>query len=612
MPGRRHVFVILVVIAAAAMTLLAIAERGTASANPIAGIASVAAGENHTCALTTGGGVKCWGDNSSGQLGNGTFASSLTPVNASGLSSGVTAVIAGGQHTCAVTAAGGVKCWGSNSFGQLGTPGGNLSTPTDVTGLTSGVAAITAGYDFTCALTSAGGVKCWGDNISGQLGTGGLSTSTPTNVIAINAIAVDAGYDHACAALIGGTVQCWGSNTNGQLGDGTNIGRTTPVNVTGLTNVTALAAGWLHSCALSAAGAVSCWGFGYGFSPVSVSGLSSGVSAISSFYNSTCALIGAGSVKCWGDNVFGQLGDGRACGVVCATPVAVAGLSSGATGISVGIFHTCAAMASGRAKCWGINYYGQLGNGMGAGGLASSTPVDVVVSVPKPTPTPSPCSPCSTPSPSPTAPMQGLDFSLSVRVGNSEICNTRVPGQSKCIVSSGSAFNVTVSLDSLPSNLAAYVGFDAYVDFAGISSKGAATVVWPDCSSPVTSYQTTTVLFGCGIFAGLFSSSYIGPLGVVAFNCTQSGTVTLRQGQGGSDLLDAQLRSYFASGRDMLTINCAPATATPQPVGGVSLDVPGGWASRGAGLFPWLLPVILAGALGLAGATAAVAIRRAR
>jgi alpha-tubulin suppressor-like RCC1 family protein len=611
MPSRRHVLVILAVTAAAAI-LLSIAVHGTASANPIGGIASVAAGESHTCALTTAGGVKCWGDNSSGQLGNGTLASSLVPVDVSGLSTGATAVIAGGQHTCALTTRGGVKCWGDNSFGQLGSPGGSLSTPTDVTGLTSGVAAITAGYDYTCALTSAGGVKCWGDNIDGQLGTGGSTTSTPTNVIATNAIAVDAGYNHTCAALIGGTVQCWGSNTNGQLGDGTNISRTTPVNVPGLTNVTALAAGLLHSCALTSSGGVLCWGFGYGFSPVPVSGLSSGVSAISSFYNHTCALTGSGGVKCWGDNVFGQLGDGMSCGVVCATPVAVAGLSSGVAAISVGIFHTCAAMASGNAKCWGINYKGQLGNGMGAIGLANSTPVNVVVSVPKPTPTPSPCSPCPTPSPSPTAPMQGLDFSLGVRVGNSEICNTRTAGPSKCIISSGSAFDVTVSLDSLPANLAAYVGFDAYVDFAGISSKGAATVVWPDCSSPVTNYQTTAVLFGCNIFAGRFSTSYTGPLGNVAFNCTQSGTVTLREGQGGSDLVDAQLRSYFANGQDVLTINCVPPTATPpRPVGGVSLDVPAGPASRGAGLPAWLVPLVFASAIGLAG-SAVFAIRRAR
>ena len=134
------------------------------------GVQAIGAGESHTCALTTGGGVKCWGGNFNGQLGGGTTTDRWTPVDVSGLSSGVQAVAAGGGHSCALTSEGGLKCWGHNVSGKLGDgTDTDRQTPVNVSGLSSGVQAVAAGGDHTCALTTGGGVKCLGSNYLGQL-----------------------------------------------------------------------------------------------------------------------------------------------------------------------------------------------------------------------------------------------------------------------------------------------------------------------------------------------------------------------------------------------------------------------------------------------------------
>ena len=301
---------------------------------------SVSAGRSHVCALTTSGGVKCWGDNGRGQLGDGTRKERLKPVGVSGLGSGVTAISAGYVHTCALTTSGGVKCWGNNGGGELGDGTTKASrTPVDVSGLSSGVTAISAGgYLHTCALTTAGGVKCWGYNYYGQLGDGTTTQRlTPVDISGLTSgvAAISAGGTyHTCALTTSGGVKCWGSNGVGQLGDGTTTER---------------------------------------LKPVDVSRLGSGVAAISAGGRAhTCALTTSGGVKCWGANHFGQLGDGTTKNRL--KPVDVSQLGIGVAAISAGYYHNCALTTSDRVKCWGWNNNGQLGDGTTKNRLR---PVDV-------------------------------------------------------------------------------------------------------------------------------------------------------------------------------------------------------------------------------------------
>jgi alpha-tubulin suppressor-like RCC1 family protein len=219
--------------------------------------------------LTTAGGVQCWGNNSNGQLGNNSTTNSPVPVAVSGLSSGVLAVSAGWNHACAVTTAGGVRCWGDNEFGELG----NNSTmqspvPVVVSGLSSGVAAVSTGDYYTCAVTTAGGVWCWGDNYYGQLGNNSTTNShVPVAVSGLSSgvAAVSTGRSHTCALTTARTVQCWGDNRNGELGNNSTTQSLVPVAVSGLpSDIFAVSARAWYTCAVNGnggvAGAIQCWG----------------------------------------------------------------------------------------------------------------------------------------------------------------------------------------------------------------------------------------------------------------------------------------------------------------------------------------------------------------
>jgi alpha-tubulin suppressor-like RCC1 family protein/serine protease inhibitor ecotin len=357
-----------------------------ASANPslvTATATAISAGGEHTCALLTGGSVRCWGWNSYGELGNGTTTNNSTPVAVSDIST-ATAISAGYYHTCALLTGGSVRCWGWNYHGQLGDgTTTNSSTPVAVSGITTAI-AISARGNNTCALLTGGSVRCWGDNVVGQLGNGTTTdSSTPVAVSGITtATAISAGYSHTCALLTDSSVTCWGWNYFGQLGNGTTASSSTSVAVSDISTATAISAGYGHTCALLTGGSVRCWGENYygqlgngtttnNSTPVAVSDIST-ATAISAGDSHTCALLTDSSVTCWGYNGYGQLGNETTTN--SSTSVAVGGITP-ATAISGGGEHTCALLTDGSVTCWGHNYSGQLGDG-------TTTDSTVPVSVP--------------------------------------------------------------------------------------------------------------------------------------------------------------------------------------------------------------------------------------
>ena len=351
----------------------------------------LATGTSFSCGATDSAQVKCWGWGFDGQLGDGTGAKRLTPVDVIGLSGNTSTIAAGGSHSCALFSNGGVACWGNNSDRQLGIPSVSRSvSPQNVPDLPSGVASISLGGTHSCALMSEGGVKCWGDGAYLKLGfpTFLQDIVSPVSVpyLESGVKAIAAGSQHSCALRNSGAVWCWGRNLGGALGNGSSTGESEPGPVVGLNSgVISISAGGDHSCAVHQFGYVMCWGantFGelgdgtttHRSAPVPVQGLYADFIAVATGSSHTCGLTISGGVRCWGSNGDGQLGDGTT--ISRSTPVAVTGLNSGVLDISLGSAHSCALMASGGIKCWGNNASGQLGNG--TDGNDSLTPTDVI------------------------------------------------------------------------------------------------------------------------------------------------------------------------------------------------------------------------------------------
>ena len=278
------------------------------------GVAWVSAGDTSTCAVRTSGAVSCWGRNDRGQLGDGTMNASATPVAVSGLPSGVARVRVGIAHACAVTTGGGVKCWGANDSGQLG-DGTKTSSPVpvDVVGLSSGIADVALGEDYTCALTTSGGVKCWGRNDVAQLGNGSPTDGlSPVDVVGLSTGVVQIGaainYQEIRALLSTGVVRRWGDRFSVPTDDPLVPPGIAAFDI-GLTFIISPA------IYLSNSGAVYASPYfqlppPYVSGPLPVRGLSAGITQVAQGGYHQCALNSAGEVKCWGSNGSGAVGEG--------------------------------------------------------------------------------------------------------------------------------------------------------------------------------------------------------------------------------------------------------------------------------------------------------------
>jgi alpha-tubulin suppressor-like RCC1 family protein len=422
----------LVVLALAALATLVRPQPATAQALPqaagaaLTGVVSVASGTYQGCAVVGGGQVRCWGSHGYGGLGNDTFGAAhsaavvVKNVAGTGPLTGVRMVAAGDYHACALLTNGQVRCWGDNSYGQLGDGSQDEShRPLVVenaggTGPLTGVSSISAAGRTTCATLTNGQARCWGRGSEGELGNGGARADRPrpTPVVGIGGtgrltgvVQVDVGYRTVCARLANRQARCWGSNVGGQLGIGTitaeplnhpsvvrNPGGSGP-----LQKVASISTGSDHACALLTDGSARCWGYnlagklGDGTDdqhplPVVVrnaanNGPLRGIVELDAAAFHTCARRTDGRVRCWGQNDLGQLGSGAALpGVDQLLPVAVRnagndGELAGVTQMDVTDMTTCVRLQNGQARCWGTGEDGNLGNGSST--PAASVPVKV-------------------------------------------------------------------------------------------------------------------------------------------------------------------------------------------------------------------------------------------
>ncbi len=279
------------------------------------GVRAVFGGPVSHCAVLQAGHATCWGDALfgvfTGQPGHGNHFATPSPVDAPGLAF-VASMALGIYFHCALTTDGSAKCYGLNSSGQLGTGAlGDNFTPVGVLGLEPAQDMGAAGF-FTCAVTGSGAVKCWGFNDHGQLGNGTKDAAlAPVDVAGLpaSASAVENGRDHACA-LVDGNVWCWGSNAEGQLGTPPGVDGLVPAQVPGLPPSVEIACGTRHSCARSDAGAVHCWGAtDSGASPAGpLQVIPAAAVELAAGGRHSCAILANGTLRCWGSNDSGQLG----------------------------------------------------------------------------------------------------------------------------------------------------------------------------------------------------------------------------------------------------------------------------------------------------------------
>ena len=356
---------------------------------------SISVGSSHTCAIftfNTTDTLTCWGENEDGQLGLGGTNDRTVPTTVDlGTGKSPKAVSAGLKNTCAILNDDKIKCWGEGSSGELGNSDNNDSnTPVSVTLGDNTAKKISVGASHTCAILNDYSVACWGNNIVGQLGVGdNTARNEPTGVnlgTSRTATGISTGNNHTCALLNDKSVVCWGHNDLGQLGDRSWNNQNSPVSVPlgSGRSATAIHAKGFYSCAILDDGSLLCWGrnnygqLGDGTTtnrntPVAVDlGEGRTATAVGGGPNHTCAILDDESVKCWGDNHYGQAG----------VPTSHRGDQAGEMGenlkfvkfeqeeekslpeitLGLGFAYSCA-MRDGRIRCWGLTSTGRLGVG---------------------------------------------------------------------------------------------------------------------------------------------------------------------------------------------------------------------------------------------------------
>jgi hypothetical protein len=329
-------------------------------------------GASHACARLTNGTVRCWGANSTGQLGDGTKIDRGKPVAVAGVTTAVD-VAAGFNHTCALLSDGAIKCWGANTKGQLGdgTTTDRL-VPTSVTSVPAeAIRSLGLGNQASCAVTVGNNLYCWGNNATGLLADGSKTDRLTPRLSTYKIASAYLSVSHGCAiSSEGGSVLCWGANVRGQLGNGSfdeallASSNTAPV-------AAQLSVAYERACEASYFGQLWCWGSadGYLFGGVGATdknvptriGTLTDVIAVGVGNYHQCYVTGTdGKVYCWGANNLGQVGDGTK--VDRETAVLVAGIPGKPDQLSAGGAFSCVRIG-GSVMCWGANSGGQIGDG---------------------------------------------------------------------------------------------------------------------------------------------------------------------------------------------------------------------------------------------------------
>ena len=351
---------------------------------------SLSAGGAHTCGLTASGEAWCWGDNSRGELGDGTDAVRTTAVPVAG-NLHFAAIAAGRNFTCGVTTDHAAYCWGSGSTGQLAQLVADrcgaaqemcARQPLRIPNVQA--SAIAAGARHACAIDTIGAAYCWGFNLLGETGStdyGSTVFAPRRQVAAVPFVTIGAGESFTCALAADSKVYCWGAANRGELGRAgaacssvyiiTNLCSATPASVNASETFTSLAVGNSHSCAITSSGDALCWGdngqgqlgtrdFVNRTAPVRAqSGTPFGVIAAS--VAASCATPRVGASVCWGLNQWGKLGIGQRLQLSTA-PREIVGARRFAS-FAAGEGHVCALTAAGSTYCWGLGMQGQLGAG---------------------------------------------------------------------------------------------------------------------------------------------------------------------------------------------------------------------------------------------------------